>query len=56
MSESIRRSIREGGSNLLDELRGRPADQKVMFAVSANCTEIDALRTIIVPVAKRLLA
>jgi len=41
--EAIRRSIRETGRDLLQELRRRSADQKVMFALVANGLEIDAL-------------
>jgi uncharacterized protein (TIGR02266 family) len=43
VSETIRRAIREDNKNLLSELRNRPTDQKVMFAVSARGEEIDAL-------------
>ncbi len=41
--EAIRRSIRENRRNISEELRGRPTDQKVMFAVGARSEEIDAL-------------
>jgi uncharacterized protein (TIGR02266 family) len=43
VTEAIRRSITRPGVNLLKELRKRPTDQKVMFALAARNTEIDAL-------------
>jgi len=43
VAESIRRSIREEGKHLLDELRRRPVDQKIIFALFARPDEIDAL-------------
>ena len=43
VTEAIRRSLSSPGTNLLQELRKRPTDQKVMFAVAAQSTEIDAL-------------
>jgi uncharacterized protein (TIGR02266 family) len=41
--QAIRRSIREGERNLLDEIRRRPVDQKLMLALQAAGEEIDAL-------------
>jgi len=41
--EAIRRALREGGSNLDQELRARPIDQKMMLAINANSQEISAL-------------
>jgi uncharacterized protein (TIGR02266 family) len=42
--EAIRRSIREGvSSNLLEEIRKRPIDQRLMLALQATGEEIDAL-------------
>jgi uncharacterized protein (TIGR02266 family) len=41
--ETIRRSIREGDHTILEELRRRPIDQKMMLAVSAQGEEITAL-------------
>jgi uncharacterized protein (TIGR02266 family) len=42
--EAIRRSIREGRSrNLLEEIRRRPIDQRLMLALQAAGEEIDAL-------------
>ena len=42
--EAIRRSIREGVSrNLLEEIRRRPIDQRLMLALQATGEEIDAL-------------
>ena len=42
--QAIRRSIREGGSrNLLEEIRRRPIDQRLMLALQASGDEIDAL-------------
>ena len=43
VSEAIRRSIREENRDVLEELRRRPMDQKVIFALSAERKEIDAL-------------
>jgi len=43
VSQAIRRSIREEKRELLEELRRRPMDQKVIFALSAERLEIDAL-------------
>jgi uncharacterized protein (TIGR02266 family) len=43
VSEAIRRSIREEKRDLLEDLRRRPMDQKVIFALSAERKEIDAL-------------
>jgi len=41
--DAIRRSMREGRRSLLEELRRRPVDQKMMFAVSARAEEIHAI-------------
>jgi hypothetical protein len=41
--DSIRRSLREAGATLGEELRKRPADQKMMLALSARGEEITAL-------------
>jgi uncharacterized protein (TIGR02266 family) len=42
--QAIRRSIREGGSrSLLEEIRRRPIDQRLMLALQASGEEIDAL-------------
>jgi uncharacterized protein (TIGR02266 family) len=41
--EAIRRSMREGRRSLLEELRRRPVDQKMMLAVSARAEEIHAI-------------
>ena len=42
--EAIRRNIREGESrNLLEEIRRRPIDQRLMLALQASGEEIDAL-------------
>ncbi|MFQ5701476.1 MAG: PilZ domain-containing protein [Acidobacteriota bacterium] len=43
IAEAIRRTVREEGINLLQELRRRPADQKVTFAFCAKGEEIDVL-------------
>ncbi len=43
VAQTIRREIREANGNLGQELRRRSADQKVIFAVSANGEEINAL-------------
>jgi uncharacterized protein (TIGR02266 family) len=43
VTEAIRRSLSRTGTNLLQELRKRPTDQKVMFAIAARSIEIDAL-------------
>jgi uncharacterized protein (TIGR02266 family) len=43
VTEAIRRTVRRGGRPLLEELRRRPADQKVIFAMAAQGTEIDDL-------------
>ena len=43
VTEAIRRSLTRPGTSLLQELRKRPTDQKVMFALAAQNTEIDAL-------------
>jgi hypothetical protein len=43
ITQSIRRSIREGSGVLLQELRKRPADHKVIFAIAARGEEIEAL-------------
>ena len=43
VTEAIRRSLTRPGTSLQSELRRRPTDQKVMFAVAAWNTEIDAL-------------
>ena len=43
VAQAIRRSIREESTDLLKELRRRPMDQKVIFALSAAGEEIDAL-------------
>ncbi|MCH7780260.1 MAG: PilZ domain-containing protein [Acidobacteria bacterium] len=41
--EAIRKSVREGQRTLDQDLRNRPADQKVMLATVANSEEIRAL-------------
>ena len=41
--EAIRRSVRESTRTILDELRRRPADQKMMLAFAAKGEEITAL-------------
>jgi hypothetical protein len=41
--EAIRRSIRESGETLAQVLRARPADQKMMLALTATGEEITAL-------------
>jgi len=41
--EAIRRNVREGGKQLLHELRDLSTDQKVIFALFAQGQEIDAL-------------
>ncbi len=43
VAQAIRRSIREESKDMLKELRRRPMDQKVIFALSAAGEEIDAL-------------
>jgi uncharacterized protein (TIGR02266 family) len=43
VTEAIRRSLPSPGTGLLKELRKRPTDQKVMFALSATGQEIDAV-------------
>ena len=43
VTEAIRRSLTRPGTTLVQELRKRPTDQKVMFALAAHNTEIDAL-------------
>ena len=43
VTQAIRRSIEEGKTDLLQELRRRPIDQKVIFALTAGAEEIDAL-------------
>ena len=43
VAETIRRSLERPGTTLVQELRKRPTDQKVIFAVAARSTEIDAL-------------
>jgi uncharacterized protein (TIGR02266 family) len=43
VTEAIRRSLPSPGTGLLKELRKRPTDQKVMFALSANGQEIDTI-------------
>ncbi len=43
VTEAIRRSLSRSGRTLLQELRKRPTDQKVMFALAAQHTEIDTL-------------
>jgi uncharacterized protein (TIGR02266 family) len=43
IAQSIRRSIRESSGLLLQELRKRPADHKVIFAIAARGVEIEAL-------------
>jgi len=43
VAESIRRSIRESGRTLDQEIRRRPVDQKLMLAVTATNQEIQAL-------------
>jgi uncharacterized protein (TIGR02266 family) len=40
---AIRRSMREGRRSLLEELRRRPVDQKMMLAISARAEEIYAI-------------
>jgi uncharacterized protein (TIGR02266 family) len=41
--DAIRRSMREGRRSLLEELRRRPVDQKMMLAISARTEEIYAI-------------
>jgi uncharacterized protein (TIGR02266 family) len=41
--DAIRRSMREGRRSLLEELRRRPVDQKMMLAFSARAEEIHAI-------------
>ncbi len=41
VTEAIRRTVRDGARPLLEELRRRPADQKVIFAMAAQGPEID---------------
>ena len=41
--QAIRRSIKDDGRNMLQELRRRPAGEKIIFAACANKQEIDAL-------------
>ncbi|MFQ5670250.1 MAG: TIGR02266 family protein [Acidobacteriota bacterium] len=41
--QAIRRSLQEDGKHLVEALRRRPTDQKVIFAVFAKGVEIDAL-------------
>jgi uncharacterized protein (TIGR02266 family) len=43
VTEAIRRSFHDSEKTLLHELRKRPTDQKVMFAIAAQSLEIDAL-------------
>ena len=43
ISAAIRRSIQDGRKNLVEELRHRSTDQKVIFALSASGVEIDAV-------------
>lgn len=43
VAEAIRKSVREGQRTLDQDLRNRPADQKVMLATVANSEEIRAL-------------
>jgi hypothetical protein len=43
ITEAIRRVVRQGTRPLLEELRRRPADQKVIFAMAAQGPEMDDL-------------
>jgi hypothetical protein len=43
VTEAIRRAVRDGQRPLLEELRRRPADQKVIFAMAAKGQEMEDL-------------